>query len=99
MKKKSGEIGINTIIDNMKYLEEINTGDCFIFENKYFVLTSDFKKNGNKLAVSLKNGSCKWIKSDAMIDPIDIFTFDENNNIIAIKERQKDAAITNTNIS
>jgi hypothetical protein len=34
-----------------------------------------------------------------MIDPIDIFTFDENNNIIAIKERQKDAAITNTNIS
>jgi hypothetical protein len=83
----------------MKYLEEINTGDCFIFENKYFALTSDFKKNGDKLAVSLNNGSCKWIKSDTIINPIDIFTFDENNNIIAIKERQKDAAITNTNIS
>jgi hypothetical protein len=83
----------------MKYLEEINIGDCFIFESKYFVLTSDFKKNGDKLAVSLNNGSCKWIKSDTIINPIDIFTFDENNNIIAIKERQKDAAITNTNIS
>lgn len=83
----------------MKYLEEINTGDCFIYENKYFVLTSDFKKNGDKLAVSLKDGSCKWVKSDTIINHIDIFTFDDNNNIIAIKERQKDAAITNTNIS
>jgi hypothetical protein len=83
----------------MKYLEEISIGDCFVLSGNYFILTTDFKKNGDKLAVCLSDGSSKWIKSNDMIDPIDIFTLDKDNNIIAIREREKNAANTNTNIS
>jgi hypothetical protein len=83
----------------MKYIEELQYGDCFSFENKYFVLTTDFKRNGDKLAVCLSDGNLKWIKSNDIINNIDIFTLDKENNIIAIKEREKHAANTNTNIS
>ncbi len=97
---KSGKTGIDfTIINYMKYLEEISIGDCFVLSGNYFILTTDFKKNGDKLAVCLSDGSSKWIKSNDMIDPIDIFTLDKDNNIIAIREREKNAANTNTNIS
>ena len=83
----------------MKYLEELNIGDCFTISNSYFILTSDFKKNGDKLAVCLSNGLSKWINSSPVVDLVDIFTLDKENNIIAMKERQKDAANTNSNIS
>lgn len=99
MKTKSGKTGIDTIITNMKYLEEITTGECFSLSGKYFILTMDFKKNGDKLAVCLSDGSSKWVKSNDMIDPIDIFTLDKDNNIIAMKERIKDAATSTTDIS
>ncbi len=83
----------------MKYVEEIQYGDCFNYENKYFILTADFKKNGDRLAVCLSDGTSKWIQSNDIIQPIDVFTLDKDNNIIAMKEREKNAATTNTNIS
>jgi hypothetical protein len=83
----------------MKYIEEIQYGDCFNYENKYFILTTDFKKNGDKLAVCLSDGTSKWIKSNDIIQLIDVYTLDKDNNIIAIKEREKNAATTSTNIS
>jgi hypothetical protein len=83
----------------MKYVEEIQYGDCFNHENKYFILTTDFKKNGDRLAVCLSDGTSKWIQSNAIIETIDIFTLDKDNNIIAMKEREKNAATTNTNVS
>lgn len=96
---KSGKIGTNITITNMKYIEELNLGDCFSYNNQYFVLTTDFKKNGDRLVVSLNDGSSKWLKSNDLIENVDIFTLDKENNILAIKERQKDAAIKNSNIS
>lgn len=83
----------------MKYLEELSFGDCFLLNDNYFVLTTDFKKNGDKLAVCLSDGSSKWIKPNEMINSIDIFTLDKENNILAIKERTKDAANSDSNIS
>jgi hypothetical protein len=97
---KNGKTGINfTIINHMKYLEEISTGECFTLAGKYFILTADFKRNGDRLAVCLSDGLSKWIKSNDMIDPIDIFTLDKDNNIIAMRERIKDAVNSTTNIS
>ena len=83
----------------MKYLEELDIGDCFSFSGNHFILTADFKKNGDKLAVCLSNGLSQWVGLSCIIDPIDIFTLDTENNIIAMKERKKDAANTNPNIS
>lgn len=97
---KNGKIGIDfTIINYMKYLEEISTGECFTLAGKYFILTADFKRNGDKLAVCLSDGLSKWVKSNDMINSVDIFTLDKDNNIIAMKERIKDVANSTTDIS
>lgn len=80
----------------MKYIEEIGCGDCFEINNKYYLLTQDFKKNGDRLCMSLEDGFVKWFQSDTIINPIDIFTMDKDNNILAIKERKK-ADVPNTN--
>lgn len=83
----------------MKYIEELNCGDCFTHNASHCVLTIDFKKNGDRLAINLNNGNPVWLKSNDMVSQIDIFTLDKDNNIVAIKERQKDAISQNSNIS
>lgn len=90
MKTKSGKIGTDTTIINMKYLEELNIGECFNSDNNNFIITTDFKKNGQRLCVNLSTGFTKWIDNDLMINSIDIFTFDKDNNIIAMRERKKE---------
>lgn len=74
----------------MKYLEELGVGDCFGLSGNYYIVTSDFKKDGKKLCVNLKTGLLNWIKPDETVNNIDIFTFDKDSNIIAIRERNKD---------
>lgn len=74
----------------MKYLEELNNGECFEFQNNYFIITHDFKKNGDRNCIKLNDGSNNWLKSDAIVKIADIFTMDKDNNIIAIKERVKE---------
>jgi hypothetical protein len=76
----------------MKYLEELGLGDCFSLANNYYVVTSDFKKDGKKLCINLKTGFSNWIKPDETVENIDIFTLDKDSNIIAIKERIKDTS-------
>lgn len=74
----------------MKYLEELNFGDCFQLNNHYYILSSDIKSNGDRMCLSLKNGFCNWMGGNNIVDLIDIFTLDKDTNIIAIKERSKD---------
>jgi len=76
----------------MKYIEELLIGDCYQYNGKQYIITTDYKQNGSRLCVSLIDGSTHWVSSDTMIDPIDIFTVDQDSNIIAIKERTKDVA-------
>jgi hypothetical protein len=81
----------------MKYIEEICFGDCFIYNNIKYILTTDFKNDGKRMCISLVDGTIKWINSNEMIDIIDIFTFDKDSNIIAIKERKKEENAINQN--
>lgn len=74
----------------MKYLEELGHGDCFTLEDNNYIVTSDFKQDGKKLCVNLKTGFFNWIKPDTTVDNIDIFKFDKDSNIIAIRERNKE---------
>jgi len=74
----------------MKYLEELISGDCFSLEDNNYIVTTDFKKDGKKLCVNLKTGFSNWIKPDETVETIDIFKFDKDSNIIAIRERNKD---------
>lgn len=84
----------------MKYIEEILPGDCFEYQNKFYILTQDFKKNGDRMCVGLADGFSYWMAQDNIVNGIDIFTIDKENNIIAVKHREKtDATSPDTNVS
>lgn len=72
-------------IGKMKYIEELAVGDVFVFQSKLFILTSDFKKNGSRLATCLSDGFPSWFKSDEIVHINQIFTLDTDNNIIPIQ--------------
>lgn len=74
----------------MKYLEELTIGECFSNNGSNFILTTDFRRNGQKLCINLKDGFLKWLNGDTLVEQIDIFTFDKDNNVIAMKERKKE---------
>ena len=69
----------------MKYLEELNTGECFVYKEQNVLLTSDFKRDGSKLCYSLANGYAKWLNSQEIVEPLSIYSLDKDNNIVSIK--------------
>lgn len=83
----------------MQYLEELAAGDCFECEIGSFIVTTDFKKHGQRLCIDLKTGSSRWLESNHLVEKSDIFRLDKDNNIIAIKERGKTTNDTSQNIN
>jgi len=75
-------------------LEEISPGDSFRYENNLYILTIDFKRNGDKLCYSLNDGSPKWLESKTVIETDPIFSLDKDNNIIPIKIREKNNVVS-----
>lgn len=73
----------------MKYIEELIPGNCFLLNNKHFLLTIDFKSNNKKLCYSLDDGSPLWLDGNSIVDDIQIYTMDEKNTIIPIRETKK----------
>lgn len=74
----------------MKYIEELNSGDCFELKGKFYLLGTDFKKNGQRFCLNLADGFSSWINQDTIVNLTDLFTMDKDNNLIAIKERKKE---------
>lgn len=73
-----------------KYIEELNAGDSFLFQDEYWICGTDFKNNGYRNALSLKTGSPRWLSPETIIDPIQIYILDNNGTIIPVKETKKD---------
>lgn len=73
-----------------KFIEELDCGDAFIHNSIYYVLSSDYKKNNDKLCFSLIDGNSRWFKANEIVDKTPLFIMDADNNIIAIKESKKD---------
>lgn len=73
----------------MKYIEELSSGDCFEYESRKFLLTSDFRKNGCRLAYSLTDGFSSWMNSQTIVEVLPIYWLDKDNNITPIKESQQ----------
>ncbi len=71
------------------FLEELSCGDCFDSSGQLFIITTDYKKNNDRLCINLKDGSSRWFKSDSIVSKISIFHTDEDSNIVAIKELSK----------
>lgn len=73
----------------MKYIEEIQPGDCFEYKDNKYLMTYDFKNNGNRLCYSLEDGSGQWLESNTMVEIFPIYGLDSNNNIYPIKVTEK----------
>lgn len=66
----------------MKYIEEINNGQIFYFENKFYVLSADLKKNNTKnkhMCIQINSGLIRWLDSDTMIEIVPVFYQDKEN--------------------
>jgi hypothetical protein len=75
----------------MKYIEELQSGHCFSSNDVLFLLTSDFRKNGQRLAYSLNAGFPRWFDSKDMVSLSPIYTLDENNNVSPIQNTNSQA--------
>lgn len=80
----------------MKYIEEINPGDIFIWKEKRYVLSSDyrpFKNNRTRhMSISIENGTCKWFASDEAVEVAELFYRDKEGNILLVKEFKDDSS-------
>lgn len=74
----------------VKYLEELSSGDAFQFDNTIYVLSSDFKKNGDRMSISIQSGQFRWLGPSTMVDNCELYLVDKDNNIIAIKPKDKE---------
>lgn len=81
----------------MKYIEELEAGDCFKYNDNLYLLTCDHKNNGNRLCFCLLNGLPKWFEPSTIVDLNPVYSLDNNNNIVPTKESKKHDE--NTNIS
>ena len=79
----------------MKYIEEIKAGDIFIWKDKRYVLSSDYRpfKNGTTrhMSISIENGICKWFASDEVVEIAELFYRDKEGNILLVKEFKDDS--------
>lgn len=74
----------------MKYLEELSPGDLFVFQNKRFILTSNFKQKKNDAihyeAISIIDGMPRWFIAASIVDLLDLYYRDKDGNILLLKE-------------
>lgn len=73
-----------------KYIEELTAGDPFILDKQYWICGSDFKKDGSRNTISLKNGFLRWMAPETIVSPVELYILDSNSTIIPIKETKKD---------
>jgi hypothetical protein len=79
----------------MKYLEELNPGDSFSYQNQLFLLTSDFKASGKKLCYSLNNGFANWLSDSTIVEHCPLYILDKDNNTIAVNTTPKHDTFSN----
>lgn len=68
----------------MKHLEELNSGSVFLTQNIKYIATCDFDNNKNRQCINLNNGHPRWLPLNTVVSIIDLYTLNENNEIISI---------------
>lgn len=79
----------------MKYIEEMEAGDCFVSDNKFYLLTCDHKNNGNRLCFCLSTGLPQWFEPSTIVSENPIYSLDSDNNVVQIKESKKHDSTNN----
>ena len=70
----------------MKYIEELDSGEFFCVDNHKYIMSTDVKVNGKRMAISVQNGGIRWFAPEAVATIQDIYYRDEENNILLVKE-------------
>ncbi len=83
----------------MKYIEELVGGDCFIFNDNHYLVTSDFNNRNKRLCVNLKTGHNRWLPFDSAVEKTSIYTIDENGNFAPINPEPANVSTKNQDIS
>jgi len=79
----------------MKYIEELDSGDIFTLDDKYFLCTADFKSNGKRLVYSITDGFANWLEGATIVEQTNIYTMDDKNNIAPIKQYKVENHVPN----
>ena len=75
----------------MKYLEELQNGDKFLYNNLCYITTCDYKNNKNgiqKLCINLHNGNPLWLNDNTIVDQIFILYQNTENLLVEIKNEK-----------
>jgi hypothetical protein len=75
----------------MKYIEELNYGQIFVYEKQLYVLTNNFKEHKKQnqkqhMCTALNTGCLRWLESTCIVDNIPVFYQDHNNIIHPIDQ-------------
>lgn len=77
----------------MKFVEELDGGDCFLLNGKYYIVSNDYSKKKSedfRSCIKISDGFSNWIKSNEVVEQIPLFTLDIESNIVPIKETKKE---------
>jgi len=78
-------------MDSMKYLEELKASDCFSNNDEIFIVSSDFKRSGDKICISTKTGFVRSFPTDLIVEQAHLYILDKDNNIIPINPIAKES--------
>lgn len=73
----------------MKYLEELASGSVFSLNNTHYIISADYRlrnKQKQYMCVSIQNGLIQWFDDNSLVEYIDLYHRDGDNNIIPLKE-------------
>ena len=71
----------------MKYLEELNNGDKFIYNNNCYLITSDYKnykEDIQRLCIDMNRGNKLWLINNTIVEQIFVFYQNKENILIEI---------------
>ena len=77
----------------MKRIEALQSGDTFELDGSFYVLSKDYKKNGDRNCISLETGNSIWIKQEQFVTHNPIYYLDQDNNIVALKPMEKSSDV------
>jgi hypothetical protein len=74
----------------MKYIEELNYGQIFVYEKQFYILTNNFKhdnkKNIQHMCTQLNTGAIRWLDATHIVSCVPVFYQDDRNLLHPIEK-------------
>lgn len=75
-------------------LKDLIFGDIFQYKTILYILSQTYNQNNKKLAINLIDGSTRWFEDSCIVNIMDLYFLDGENNIVSIKQRISNAIDT-----